>query len=217
MGRNSYSFLGTSWLQFENLERMIGWCLGDFFLLWLRQCEGAKDIICSRNASQHGAEGITPGYSLPCAWTLIAPPPLASQLARKLERWAEEPESACNLQVPRLGCQCAIWVFIQKSRMSSTLRLQLGTKWSSAWVLGWTCKVSVRPTPRHLVVSQCLFAISSLEVNSTPRSHSSLSAPSSGSSPRTALFKPCPWESPLKVSPSLGLAQDHAYRLLKIW
>lgn len=59
MGRNSYSFLGTSRLQFENLDRMIGRCFGDFFFLWLRQREGAKDSICPRNASQHGAEGVT--------------------------------------------------------------------------------------------------------------------------------------------------------------
>lgn len=52
-----------------------------------------------------------------------------------------ESESACNLQVPRLGCQCAIWVFIQKSRMSSRLCPQLGTKWSGVWVLGRTTAV----------------------------------------------------------------------------
>lgn len=46
-----------------------------------------------------------------------------------------------------------------------------------------TSKVNVRPTPRHRVVSHCLFGISSLKVDSMLRSHSSLSAPSSGPSP----------------------------------
>lgn len=117
---------------------MIGRCFGDFF-----SC-GWDNVKEPKIAFVQGMHPSMVQKASPPDTVFFAPGPQLHH--RPLPpswpgSWGVElePESACNL--PRLGCQYATWVFIQKFRMSSRLRFQLGTKWSSAWVLGWTTPV----------------------------------------------------------------------------